>query len=188
MENTEKKYNKLQWFMYVILIPCLFTMALALVILTIAGINVFDITKQYAKYIPGLDVSEQKDVEEVDYHEQISLLETEIADKEVTMEAMEAKLTDKQNQIEALTAKVEELTTMLNERKQDEENQQEKLREVAKMYEEISPEKAAEILSMLTDQEVLDILSMLKNDTRAKIFEELEPAKAAEYTILLKDS
>ena len=50
-EAEEKSYSKLQWFIVVIIIPSIFALAVALIVATVAGVNVIDKAKEYSEKI-----------------------------------------------------------------------------------------------------------------------------------------
>ncbi len=58
-EQEEKKYSKIQWFFIIIVIPALFALAVAMVVASVAGINVFEKAKEYSEKIPFIS-SEEK--------------------------------------------------------------------------------------------------------------------------------
>ena len=62
-EQEEKKYSKIQWFFIVIVIPALFALAVAMVVASVAGINVFEKAKEYSENIPFIS-SEEKVTEQ----------------------------------------------------------------------------------------------------------------------------
>lgn len=51
-DEETKKTSKLQWFLFVVFIPLLFTISVVLLILTFSGINVFEQGKKYASQLP----------------------------------------------------------------------------------------------------------------------------------------
>ena len=51
-ELETKKTSRFQSFIYVVLIPLLFTITVALIVMTILGYNVFELTKEYGQKIP----------------------------------------------------------------------------------------------------------------------------------------
>ena len=57
--KNEEKYNKLQWFLMVVVIPALFAFAVAIVVASVAGINVFEKAKEFSGKIPFIS-SEEK--------------------------------------------------------------------------------------------------------------------------------
>ncbi|QOR68560.1 hypothetical protein IM538_10840 [Cytobacillus suaedae] len=189
--SASKIYSKFQWFLFVIVIPVLFTVTLALVLLTIAGVNVFEYSKVITQNTPILSnyvssdenaVVENRESVEL----QISSLEGTIQEKEEQIAELEKNLEEKESEINSLQ---EELLYLEEELlvKEEQETYGKTIAEISKMYETMSPKNAAVIIPKLDNDEALSILSVLKTETVSKILEKMDPEDAAKYTQLLTE-
>ncbi|MBA2878693.1 flagellar motility protein MotE (MotC chaperone) [Anoxybacillus kamchatkensis] len=190
-EEETKKTSKFQWFLFVVFIPLLFTISVVLLILTFSGINVFEQGKKYASQLPfvsqwieGTEANEKKKLQE-----QIVELKATIVEKEKRLTKANDALKEKEGEIDALK---QEIARLKAEKEQAQEpttpptEQTNTSRvDVVKMYETMSPKKAAEIIPQMSDREAVDLLSQLKTDKVAAILEKMDAANAAKYTSLL---
>ncbi|MED0656737.1 MotE family protein [Anoxybacillus ayderensis] len=190
-EEETKKTSKFQWFLFVVFIPLLFTISVVLLILTFSGINVFEQGKKYASQLPfvsqwieGTEANEKKKLQE-----QIVELKATIVEKEKQLTKANDALKEKEGEIDALK---QEIARLKAEKEQAQEpttpptEQTNTSRvDVVKMYETMSPKKAAEIIPQMSDREAVDLLSQLKTDKVAAILEKMDATNAAKYTSLL---
>ncbi|MBW7650282.1 MotE family protein [Anoxybacillus sp. ST4] len=191
-DEETKKTSKLQWFLFVVFIPLLFTISVALLILTFSGINVFEQGKKYAGQLPfisqwveGTEANEKKKLQE-----QLVELKATIVEKEKQLKKANDVLKEKEAEIDALQ---QEIARLQAEKEQVQEptttppaEQTNTPRvDVVKMYETMSPRKAAEIIPQMSDQEAVNLLSKLKTDKVAAILEKMDAQNAAKYTSLL---
>ncbi|KQL19117.1 MotE family protein [Cytobacillus solani] len=186
-ELESKKTSRFQSFIFVVLIPLLFTITVALIVMTILGYNVFELTKEYGQKIPFISsaISDDDSDSAKDIETKMIELEAEIKDREAKITKLETELESKDQEIsraelekEQLEAEIEELTAMKEENKRA-------FKDIVKTYETISAKKAAPILSQMSETEALEILTNLKSDKLAEIMEKMEPEDAARYTELL---
>ncbi|MGN7398840.1 MotE family protein [Cytobacillus praedii] len=186
-ELETKKTSKFQSFIFVVLIPLLFTITVALIVMTILGYNVFELTKEYGQKIPFISSALSDDASDSakDVETKMIELEAEIKDREAKITKLETELDSKDQEIsraklekEQLESEIEELTAMKEENKRA-------FKDIVKTYETISAKKAAPILSQMSETEALEILTNLKSDKLAEIMEKMEPEDAARYTELL---
>ncbi|MCL9969525.1 MotE family protein [Anoxybacillus kestanbolensis] len=190
-EEETKKASKLQWFLFVVFIPLLFTISVVLLILTFSGINVFEQGKKYAGQLPfvsqwieGTEANEKKKLEE-----QIVELKATIVEKEKELTKAKDTIKEKDAEIDALKQEIARLQTEKEQAQQPTTPSTEQTDatrvDVVKMYETMSPKKAAEIIPQMSDQEAVHLLSKLKTDKVAAILEKMDAANAAKYTSLL---
>ena len=186
-EKASKKQSRFQSFIFIFFIPMLFAITVALIVMTILGVNVFELTKEYSQKLPfvssAIDEENPKTMEKMEA--KMIELEAEIKDREAKISKLETKLENKDEEIsqvqlekERLEEEIAELTAMKEENKRA-------FKDIIKTYETISAKKAAPILSQMSEEEALQILSNIKADTLAAIMEKMEPADAARYTELL---
>ncbi|MEH7122855.1 MotE family protein [Bacillus sp. JJ1532] len=183
----EKKQSKFQGFIFVVLIPLLFAITVALIVMTILGINVFELSKEYGQKIPFISsaLNEEGSQSIEDIESKMIELEAEIKDREAKISKLETEIENKDEEIsqvqlekERLEEEILELTAMKDENKRA-------FKDIIKTYETISAKKAAPILSQMGEEEALQILSSIKADTLAAIMEKMNPEDAARYTELL---
>lgn len=181
-EKTEKKHGKIQWFFFVVLIPLLFAITLSLVILTVAGLNIFDLAKEYGVNVPGVTETTEEENNETSIYD----LEATIRDQETTLEQYQADLDKKDETIEGLNEQITQLQEELNQLRNQREERKVKLENLAEMYTSMSTKNAAAILSELENTDAIDIFIHMDTENRAAILEKMETTKAAELTRELK--
>lgn len=110
-----------------------------------------------------------------------------LADKEKELKTLEQEVDKKFEQMEKKIQelkKVQQKTEELLARKDQEELK--KIQELSKMYSKMDPEKAAQALSILTDQQLAaDIIAGMKTKSAAKVMEQLDKLKASSLTTTL---
>ncbi|MDE8563120.1 hypothetical protein PNH38_04375 [Anoxybacillus rupiensis] len=190
--EKEEKVSKLQWFLFVIIIPLLFTITLALIITTIAGVNVFDIAKKYGADLPGISqlVGSKQPSSEQALKENMLEKQATLEEKTAQVKKLETEVKNKQSEIEALKKEIERLNAQLESQQQTDtspttEAKKLTVQDVAQMYGEMSPKNAAAIIPKMSDQEALNILAILGSEKAAAILEKMSPEEAAKYTALL---
>ncbi|MFE8699077.1 MotE family protein [Cytobacillus sp. FJAT-54145] len=186
-EQEEKKFNKFQWFLFVVVIPILFAVTLALVILSVAGINVFEKTKEYGQNIPFLSAyfEENPSNSIEDWESNMIELEGEIKDREAKILELETELDGKEKQVERVLLEKEQLQLQIDELTAMQEENKRAFKDIIKTYETISAKKAAPIITQMSDEDAVKILTSIKPDNLAAIIENMEPEDAAKYTELL---
>ncbi|OLN22787.1 hypothetical protein BTO30_07625 [Domibacillus antri] len=195
VEVEEKKgHSTFQWIVFVVFIPLLFALTIALIVMTIAGVNVFEKTKEVAANIPY--VSEWVDTgsgqDGKSDSEKVVELQAEIKNKEAEIDSLQGKLTDSEKKIEQLLTEQDRLNA---EYKQLQQQQQQTVKEketqqtsnVIKTYETMDEKSIAGIVINLTDAEAVNILKQLSVEKQAAVLEQVDAVKAAEYTKLLSN-
>jgi flagellar protein FlbB len=200
MEREEKE-SKLQWFLFIIVIPSLFAAALAFVIMAIAGVNVLDTVKTFSKNIPiisqlvdvqkiqrklGTTIEKQNEV--IDQQKkQINELENELSAKQQEVDRLKKEVERLEEQLSLMEANKEELpedkAATMNTTNNTTNNTT--MEDIASMYETMSEKNAAMILTKMPESDVLTILSSLDSDKAAAILEKMSPDDAAKYTSML---
>ncbi len=204
--ELEKPYSKWEWFLYIILLPSLFTLILVGIILTFMKVDVITPFLEAGNKIPFIekiipDPKAQSDDDfilyentfgsqsKVDGTENLSIDEAaryqeEIKDKEMLIVQLEAELKVADEQIEQIQAELSNILTDTEEASNIELKA--KIKEIAQLYSEMTASKAAPILSNIENQEVALILAEMDSKKKAQILAKMEPQKAAELTLLLK--
>ncbi len=185
-ETEEKKYNKIQWFFIVIVIPALFAIAVAMVVASVAGINVFEKAKEYSGKIPFLSLEEKGTDEQIlEMDQKLTELKAEVKDREAAISDMETNLEGKDQEIETLKLEKEQLEIQIDDLILAQEDGKRQFKEIVSTYETMSAKKAAPIITQMNDEEAMKILSSLKPATLAAILEKMNAADAAKYTAQL---
>ncbi|WP_163101508.1 MotE family protein [Peribacillus alkalitolerans] len=182
--EEKKTYNKFQWFLFIVIIPLLFTVALALIVLTVAGVNVFELTKKYSSHVPFLSSSQENNNSSSikEFQSKIVDLEAEIIDREELVTKLESIIESRETDLETLEIENQRLEEEIIELQAAQEDHKKTLKDIINTYETMKPKKAAPILTALTDEEAVKILSKLKADTLSSILEQMEPEDAARLT------
>jgi len=183
--EEKKPYNKFQWFLIAI-IPVFFTIFILLIVLTIAGVNVFQWSKEVGSNIPVVSTL-FKEAEEPSLDEmngEIVDLKGEIKNREAQIAQLESELErgaeEKEQLIEEMQALEKEIEAF-NIAPEAEEDKQ-AFKDIIRTYESMSAKKAAAIISALDDADAVQILSNVKADSLAAILEKMEPENAARLT------
>ena len=186
-EEKKDSYSRFQRFIFIIIIPLLFAITFALVIMTFAGINIFEKAQSLssdipflAKVIPSNDVEDQKQLQE-----KILTLNATIEDQEAKMTQLQSELDQKDNLNDQLQATIQQQKGELEELRQIGEENKRAFKEVVSTFEAMSAKSAAPVLMEMEDEEAMKILSSIKPDTLADILEKMPPEDAARYTGLL---
>jgi len=191
--EREEKGSRLQWFLFIIVIPTLFAATLALVIMAIAGINVFDAVEKHSKDIPivsqYIDAQEAKKEWKKELEKTIEKKNEIIKKQQKEIKKLENELATKQQEVNDLQTEVnslrEELSAAETAGEANAQAQTPTMEDVARMYETMSEKNAAMILAKMPEDEVLAILSSLNSDKAAAILENMSPDDAAKYTSML---
>lgn len=185
--EQEKKVNKFQWFLIVVLIPLLFAITVTLIVMTAAGANVFETVKTYGQKIPFVSslVEEENPKSIEEFEKKLISLEAQIKDREAKIEQLELDIDGKEKEVVRAKLESEQLQLQINELKAIQEENKRAFKDIVKTYETISAKKAAPIIAEMSETEALKILTNIKADTLASILENLDPEKAAKFTELL---
>lgn len=187
LEEIPKKTSKFQKFLYWFLIPFLFALAVALLVLTLLGHNVFQVTKEYGQKIPFVSslFNEESNGSLEESENKVIELEADIKDREARITQLEGQLETKDIDIERAQLEKERLQQEIEELRAIRDENKRAFKDIIKTYETISAKKAAPIISEMEDSEAVRILASVKPDTLASIMENMDPANAARMTGLL---
>ncbi|WP_141992175.1 hypothetical protein [Bacillus sp. B4EP4a] len=186
-ELEESKISKFQWFL-VIFIPLIFAVTVALIVFTVAGVNVVEKAKEMSAKIPFIE-SDQKDEEKgkpAENDEKVSMklekLETEIENKEKEIEKLEGIIDTRDKAIAKAEAEKQQLQTEMNQFRDSQNNSKQAFKDIIRTYETMAPKKAAPIIMEMNDEDAVEILSSMKAVTLAKVLEQMNTADAARLT------
>ncbi|MFO1445909.1 hypothetical protein KDN24_22445 [Bacillus sp. Bva_UNVM-123] len=186
-EKESKKTSRFQGFIYVVVIPLLFAITVALIAMTSLGYNVFELTKEYGQKIPFISsmFNEEKTKSVEGLEKEMVDLEAEINDREAKIAQLQTKLESKDKEISKAQLEKERLEDEIVELTEMKEKNKRAFKDIIKTYETISAKKSALIITQMGEDEALQILSSVKADTLAAIMEKMDPEEAARYTELL---
>jgi flagellar motility protein MotE (MotC chaperone) len=200
-EIEKNTYGAFERFLYLFMIPLIFTSILIGVLFALFDYDVKNSFLKAAHKIPvirdavpapkdektvseptGASGSEGKDAAALrqQFADQLSQKEKEIG--RLTAEAQQ-----KNQIITELETRVDALQEQLNDKLINNEQYRQNIRTLADMYAGMTASKSAPILENLTLNERVLILSEMNNDSRRRILEKMNPQMAAETSILLKD-
>ncbi|MFK0521149.1 MotE family protein [Paenibacillus illinoisensis] len=186
-------------------IPIVFTVVLLGVLLTLFNVDIRNNMLELANKIPvvkdwvpdpvldpekeKLDESE-KQVESAEAT--IEKLKSQVAAKETELQAAKETATTEAKKASDLQAKLDEAEkaaeTAAAEVPESESDYQKQIKDLAKMYADMSPSKAAPILQNMTNEEMVLLLSAMQSTARTKVLEKMDPKTAADVTMMMKDA
>lgn len=185
IELEEKRPGKIQWFLFVFLIPLIFTILVTMIILSIYGVNVFEKAKELTNTVSSTvfkDDEREQGKSISDYQSQIVELEADIKNKEAEISSLESIVDSRDQTIQQIEAQKQQLQNELNQLRNTKTEAQKGRVDIIKTYETMSPKKSAPIISQMSDNDAVEILNGLKTDTLAKVLEKMTPEDAARLT------
>lgn len=195
--GTENKYGKLEWFLYMILLPIMFTVILTAILLQFLGYNIKGELFKWGnsipyveKVIPGSNPkplpeasAKSKATEQVEASKkQINELTQKLKQGEEQLRKADAEVKAKDDQIVEMQIQMGQLRRQLEETKKTQGDKATPDQQVAQLYKSMSPSKAAPILAAMPMNEVVTIIKAMKQDERSAILAKLDPTIAANIT------
>jgi flagellar motility protein MotE (MotC chaperone) len=186
-EKDVQPVNRFQWFLPLVAIPVLFAIVIGLVVLSFAGINVFQTASDWGAKIPFVSEMMKKDIQPSveEYEKNFISLEAEIKDSEAKMEQLEAKIESKDMEVKRMELEKSQLEAQIEELTAIQEENKRAFRDIVKTYESMSAKKAAPIIAKMESNEALEILTNIKAESLAAILENLPAEDAAKFTEML---
>lgn len=196
--SSERNYSKLEWLFYIIILPILFVSIITITLLWFLDYDVkTNLLKAFNK-VPGIEkLIDDEQIIEDGYmstnpsKEEMQLtleeLRKSLNEKDMLLTRAEDDALDKDEEIARLNAQVKELEAKLNEKNTSDKAREDEIAELAKVYSNMNPKNAANIISNLSTEEAVLILSQMTVDSKSKILEKMDPKSAANISILLKD-
>lgn len=185
-QTEKKKMNPILWFLFAIVIPLIIVLIIIAVILSFSGFNIVDWVKKTGSNTPVIShlvTSQEEDqlAEELERlnqelqsrNEELDQLNTLNTNLEATIEELETELTKQ----EATISRYESENHVDGD--SEEIESEVSLKNLAKTFEEMKPVRAADILSNMTQEEVILILKELSDDVRGGILEAMDAELAA---------
>ncbi|MDL4840064.1 MotE family protein [Aquibacillus rhizosphaerae] len=183
VEKENKKAGPFQW-LVVIVIPIIFAITLALIILSFMGVDVIGNAKGFANHIPFLS-SVVSTEEELIENNQLEELQTEIDSQSSQIDQLSSELSVKEQTIDELNQQVLKLEKQIEDYESGEQDKTETVTTITSSFKNMEPETAAPIISNLDNQLAASILESLPDRERGAILGALDPELAAQITQLL---
>ncbi|UOQ43052.1 hypothetical protein MUN89_13980 [Halobacillus salinarum] len=176
--QEEEKGSKLQSFFFIFVVPLIFAITVVLIILTVKGVHVIDYAQKISNDIPGVSkvVSTSEEKDKAREQEQV---QSTIQEKDEKIASLKDDVDMKQATIEDLHQQIEKLEADLAASKEVNEEQTDKLKELAQSFEGMDEEKAAPILESMDGPLAVQVLEKVPSEERGKILGEMSPEKAA---------
>ncbi|BBH20872.1 hypothetical protein Back11_22170 [Paenibacillus baekrokdamisoli] len=199
LEMEKQGYSGFERFMFFVT-PILFTLVLLGVLVTLFNLDLRNKALEIGSKIPflssvlpsptvddGQSAQNVEKLKETNTSAKINELKTQLASKEADLTRATNDKTKQDQQIKDLQGQVDQLKRVNSEKSLTDEQYQAKIGEMASMYGQINPGKAAPILESMEMAEAVLVLNAMSPDSRVKILEKMTPKKAADATIMLKD-
>ncbi len=183
-EKPKQKSSKVQWFVFVILIPLILAVTVALIIMTVAGVNVFEKTKQFTDDVPKVSALLNTETTKESEGQAVELKAT-IEDQNAQLDELKSQLTVKDQKIEELNNEINQLTKELKDKKISDKDKEDIMTDLSSSFKNMDPEQAAAIVSQLDQASSVDLLEKLPSDERGKVLAALNPEQAANLTSAL---
>ncbi len=195
IETNEKEYSTFQYFIFVFLIPILFTVTIAVIILNVAGVNVSKEARKIASHIPFIE-SYVKSESPLSEKEQMKNKLTKLTETnkkvEEELKTLKSQSKEKDQHINSLRIEAEKLRQQIKDLEErntvtiDSEEEKKALsKKLFTTYEQMSSKQSAQILQSVTEDEAFYILSNLKNEAVTEILASMDVKKAAKFTSMM---
>ncbi|MGD6965056.1 MotE family protein [Rossellomorea vietnamensis] len=182
--RNEKTTSPFQWVLFAGIIPLLFAVVTTLVVLSLAGMNIFEKAKEAGEKIPVISSVIPTDAKEeaAKLEARVLSLQSDIEDKISEISTLKGKINSQEKERENLIAEQEQLQSKIEELEQIQQENKRAFKEMISTFETMSAKSAAPVLVNMEKEKAIKILSNIKPDTLAKILEKMSPEDAAMYT------
>jgi flagellar motility protein MotE (MotC chaperone) len=187
-----------------IMIPIIFTIVLIGVLLTLFNVNIRNDALGFAQKIPivkNLVPAPTKDPGKTkleDAKDQVKSAKATIDELKNKLDAKDQDLLKTKQEKDEQDKKLRDMQDQLDSVQKSAEGAnadsanidpyEKQVKDLAKMYAGMSPSKAAPIMQSMTTEEMVQLLSSMKNDSRTAILAKMDPKIAADVTMKLKDA
>lgn len=186
-------------------IPIVFTVVLLGVLLTLFNVDIRNNLFEFANKIPVVKEWVPDPVLDPE-KDKLEKSEQQVESAEATIEKLKSQVTAKETELkaaqEATTTEAKKATdlqkklddaekaaeTATAETPETESDYQKQIKDLAKMYADMSPSKAAPILQNMTNEEMVLLLNAMQSSARTKVLEKMDPKTAADVTMMMKDA
>ncbi|WP_027963189.1 hypothetical protein [Halalkalibacillus halophilus] len=180
-EKSNKQSNKLQWFLFVIVIPVVFAITLMMVVATIMGVNPIKAAQDFGSNVPVIS-SFITDPEEEQNEQEVAEYEATVQDQQTTIDNLESQLTSKDQEIDELIEQVNVLEQQLEADEEGRLSRSEATDRLARSYAEMEAERASAIIVEMEQPLALDILEQMNDEQRGEILSGMESSVAANFS------
>lgn len=183
--------------------PILFTVVLLGVLLTLFNLDFRNTLIDIGNKIPivknlvpdpkgstdEVKPKEQEKKQEASNDATVKQLKEQVAKQEADLQEANRQVAEQENKVKDLQEQLNTAEQAAAKQEQSEEQAayQKEVKKLSQLYAQMSPSKAAAILSNLTTDETLQMLSVMSNESKGAILEKMDPQKAADISIKLKD-
>lgn len=196
--GEKSSYGTLERFIYIILLPILFTAILIGVLLTLFDYDLKNVVYNIGRNIPIINnmVPEQSTTntgvsnpanESIQLDQKMDDLTAAATQKDQTIQKLEDDLISRDEQISKLEQSVEKLVLDQEMVVANSEEYRKQLKSLASMYAGMTTSKSASILENLTMPELVLVLYEMNSDDQGRVLEKMNPKTAADASIQLKD-
>lgn len=185
LEVVEKKPGFFQKLFFWVIIPLTFGVAVLLIVANFTNTNIFGFADKAVEKIPFVK-SEEEQMENTTLNsDKIVTLQAEVQEKEAQLTKLQTELDSATAKNEELTVEMEKLQFEIEKLQREQKEYSMEFQEILKAYETMSAKKAAPIITAMSDDDALRILSNMKPNTLSELFTKMSPEDAARYTKLL---
>lgn len=194
-------FEKFLFFM----IPIIFTVVLIGVLLTLFNVDVRNSVLGIADKIPVVKnwvPDPVKDPEKTKLQNAkdqvksanatIDELKNKLAAKEADLQKAKEEKAEQEQKVKSLQDQLESAqnaeTAAQGANPENADPYEKQIKDLAKMYADMSPSKAAPIMQNMTTEEMVLLLSSMKTDSRTAILAKMDPKVAADVSMKLKDA
>ena len=189
-QGEKKKGGVFQWILFVGVIPLMFAIMVALIILFVADVNVFDSVNKMASKIPFISTlvgdEEDKDAKNLqEVGEKVVELQASNEEYAAQIDELTKNVKDKNKMIADLNKEITGLKAQLQKRDDKIAANEVQFSEIVKSYETMPPKKAAELIELMDEEDAIVLLSRLKNSTLTSVLEKMTPETAAKLSLAI---
>ncbi|MFC0014350.1 MULTISPECIES: magnesium transporter MgtE N-terminal domain-containing protein [Allobacillus] len=175
--NEEKKTGKLQWILFVIVIPIIFAIVMLLIVLSVMGMNPINQLKEAPIVASFVDSKDEEILQS-----QLDEIQKESNNKNTQIENLQSQVSQKEAKIEELENEIADLNVELERREETLLTEEEAIKKMSNSFSGIEPKIAAEIIIEMEEQVALKLLEQMSDDERGKVLGAMNPEQAASYT------
>lgn len=194
--TAERNYSKLEWILYIIILPLIFVSILTITLLWFLNVDFKDnllMNLNEKPFIGNIIDDEQfeKTYDSSKIENKDELLATlneyknSLNEKNDQLTKKDSEILALNEQVTELNKQIEELQSQLNEKSVSDKSREEEIANLAKIYSAMSAKNAAGIIANLSNEEAVLILDKMNNEAKSQILEKMDPVKAAELSKLM---
>lgn len=193
-KEEKKKMKPILGLSFIIVIPIIVAVTLAIIIFAAAGVNVTDWAKEKGSTTPVISsfitTPEEEDIQREEERMQVAMerKDTEIEELNQTVEDQESTIEQMEQEIVKLENNKDDSNGTNKQELAEDEEEMDTVKTVSNSFKGMDKEQAALIIASLEVETAISILQEVSNDVRGEIMEEMEPEAAASLTQLLIDS